>query len=205
MRVKFVTVLFSLCCIVLASSPVQAKQLLVFGDSLSSAYGVEQEDGWVALLAETIAPEHTILNASVSGEDTVTGLVRLPLVLAVAKADLVLIELGGNDGLRAYRLEQTRANLGKMIELAKDSGAAVVLVGIRVPPNYGPRYTGGFARLFPELAQEKNVAFLDLFIEDIALDPAKMQRDGIHPATIAQPEIASYVREFLQKERLLNE
>jgi acyl-CoA thioesterase-1 len=197
---KFVTVYFSVFFLALtvAVSPAHAKQILVFGDSLSSGYGITEDEGWVAKLADLLVAEHKVANASVSGEDTVTGLARLPALLELNEPDLVIIELGGNDGLRAYQLD-------KMISLAKKSGAKVVLAGIRIPPNYGPRYTQGFANLFPELAREQQVAFLNMYIEDIVLDSNKMQSDGIHPAANAQPEIANYVHEFLLEENLLNE
>ena len=206
-NMKFVTVYFSVFFLALtvAVSPAHAKQILVFGDSLSSGYGITEDEGWVAKLADLLVAEHKVANASVSGEDTVTGLVRLPALLELNEPDLVIIELGGNDGLRAYQLEKTRENLDKMISLAKKSGAKVVLAGIRIPPNYGPRYTQGFANLFPELAREQQVAFLNMYIEDIVLDSKKMQSDGIHPAANAQPEIANYVHEFLLEENLLNE
>ncbi|HAY45454.1 MAG TPA: arylesterase [Gammaproteobacteria bacterium] len=204
---KFVTVYISVLFLALtiSSSPAYAKQILVFGDSLSSGYGISENEGWVAKLAVLLEAEHQVANASVSGEDTVTGLARLPALLELNKPDVVIIELGGNDGLRAYQLEKTRDNLDKMISLAKQADVRVVLAGIRVPPNYGPRYTQGFAKLFPELAREQEVAYLDMYIENIALDPSKMQGDGIHPAAIAQPEIASYVHTFLMNENLLSE
>ena len=204
---KIVTVYINVFVLALAltTSPAYAKQILVFGDSLSSAYGISENEGWVAKLSELLAAEHQVANASVSGEDTVTGLARLPVLLELNKPDVVIIELGGNDGLRAYQLEKTRDNLDKMISLAKQAGVRVVLAGIRVPSNYGPRYTQGFAKLFPELAHEQEVPFLDMYIENIALDANKMQGDGIHPAAIAQPEIARYVHAFLVKEKLLSE
>ena len=200
---KFVTILFSV--LYLFCTPVQAKQILIFGDSLSAAYGIDPQEGWVHLLGQELTSAHTVVNASISGEDTVTGLARLPAVIEASKPDLVFIELGGNDGLRAYKLEQTRANLASMIELVREHGAQPVLAGIRVPPNYGPRYVRGFAELFPTLAAEKNVPYVDMYIEEIATDPTKVQPDGIHPVAAVQDQIMRYILDFLNKERLLEE
>jgi acyl-CoA thioesterase-1 len=174
---------------------------LVFGDSISAAYGIQRDQGWVARLAERLAagdPAWRVVNASVSGETTGGGLARLPDALAAHQPDVVVIELGGNDGLRGYPLPRIRDNLEKMVTLARDAGSAVLLVGMQIPPNYGPPYTQGFAALFREVAASHSVPLVPFLLEQVALTPALMQDDGIHPTAAAQPMLLDTVWPHLE-------
>jgi acyl-CoA thioesterase-1 len=165
-------------------------KILVVGDSISAAFGLDINRGWVQLLADRLTElEHPseVINASVSGNTTGDGLSRLPKLLETHAPDTVIIELGGNDGLRGYPLKGMRQNLTTMIDLARDSGAQVLIVGIEIPPNYGQRYTSEFRESFQRVATEKDVKLVPFILEDIALQAALMQDDGIHPTEEAQP------------------
>ena len=175
----------------------RAQRIMVLGDSLSAAYNIPLESGWVSLLASELSPTYTLINASVSGETTGGGLSRLPALLEDHKPDWVLVELGGNDGLRGFPLKLIRENLLKMGELIVDSGASPIYLGIEIPPNYGPRYTESFAKIFPEVAEIYSAAYLNLFIEDFYQSEGLLQDDGIHPTESAQPLIKDHVKEFL--------
>ncbi len=155
--------------------------ILVFGDSLSAAYGIRPEQGWVALLTQRLHSQgygYQIVNASVSGETTSGGVERLPRSLQLHRPETVILELGANDGLRGLPLGETRENLARMVGLAQAAGARVLLVGIRIPPNYGPRYTEGFARIFPELANQYHLPLVPFLLEKVALDPTRVQADS---------------------------
>lgn len=177
--------------------PVSAKQtLLVMGDSLSAAYNLPTEQGWVALTAvrmKSSHPQWRVVNASISGETTSGGLSRLPAALKQHKPALVIIELGANDGLRGLPLLQTRTNLTKMIRLSKAQGAKVLLIGIQMPPNYGPVYTKGFAAIFPELAKQEKTALLPFLLQPIALDRSYFLPDQLHPNAKGQIKIRDHV------------
>lgn len=165
------------------------KTLLVMGDSLSAGYGIDLEQGWVQLLRtklEQQAADYSVINASVSGETTTGGAARLAKLLQAHTPDLVLLELGGNDGLRGQPIKIMRNNLSKMIEMAQAAGAQVVLIGIQIPPNYGARYAQAFANIFPTLAKEYELALVPFLLEGVALNPELMQNDGIHPEASAQ-------------------
>jgi acyl-CoA thioesterase-1 len=172
-----------------AATPV----ILVFGDSLSAGYGLAHvEQGWVELLRTKLKDEGygtPVVNARVSGDTTAGGLARLPRALALHHPSIVIIELGGNDGLRALPIDQMRANLAKMIELSKASGARVLLLGMRIPPNYGPEYTAQFQHVYLDLARTENTPLVPFFMNDIALSPNLMQADGIHPNELGQPKL----------------
>lgn len=173
-----------------AAAVAQQYSILVYGDSLSAAYGMQPEQGWVALLEERLASraDHfKVINASVSGETTDGGLRRLPETLERVKPDLVILELGGNDGLRGFPLSVIRDNLRAMVHAAKEAGAEVLLVGMRIPPNYGTRYAEGFHQLYQEVADQEKVALVPFFLEQMALDPELIQNDQIHPTAAAQP------------------
>jgi acyl-CoA thioesterase-1 len=164
--------------------------VLVFGDSVSAGYGIRVEQGWVNLLAQKITQlgyGFKVINASVSGETTAGGLGRLPHTLDVQHPGILILELGGNDGLRSLPLETTRDNLDKMIQLARAQGAKVLLVGMRMPPNYGERYTSGFQNMYTDLAQQYKLPLVPFLLEKVALNPALMQADGIHPTEPAEP------------------
>lgn len=164
--------------------------LLVFGDSISAAYGMDPEQGWVHLLSERLEqefPHYQVVNASVSGETTGGGIVRLPKTLEIHQPDVIVLELGGNDGLRGYPIDKIRDNLTSMTRMAIESGAQVLLVGMVLPPNYGRRYTDAFESVFEEVAATFDVGLLPFLLEGIATSQSMLQRDGIHPKPEAQP------------------
>jgi len=172
----------------------------VFGDSLSAAYGIPQARGWVALLGERLKREHPdyiVANASVSGETTAGGLARLRQQLEAKKPGIVILELGANDGLRGLPVAEMKKNLGAMIGQAKKSGARVLLVGMKLPPNYGPDYVDAFEAAFAELAKRERVALLPFLLEGIAEKQELFQSDRIHPTAQAQPQIAERVWQAL--------
>lgn len=167
-----------------------AGTVLVVGDSISAAFGLDTRQGWVALLEKRLAEQglqHQIVNASISGDTSAGGAARLPALLTEHRPDLVILELGGNDGLRGQPPAQLQQNLAVMIDNARASGADVLLLGMRLPPNYGVRYTTAFAQVFTVLAKEKKVPLVPFFLEGVGGVPALMQNDGIHPAADAQP------------------
>lgn len=166
------------------------------GDSISAAYGIKAEEGWVALLQARLRQQgygYRVVNASVSGETTSGGLARLPRALKLHQPHVVIIELGGNDGLRGIPLTLTRSNLDAMIRQSRGVGARVLLAGMKLPPNYGARYTSEFERTFADLAREHRTAFVPFMLEDVALDPRLMQADGLHPTADAQPTMLDAV------------
>ncbi|MFU7709393.1 arylesterase [Aeromonas veronii] len=182
-------------------SSAQAQTLLVLGDSLSAGYQMQVELSWPALLNQKWQEEggkHTLLNASISGETTQGALARLPALLKEHKPDWLLIELGGNDGLRGFAPTITRQNLASMIALAKEQQTRVVLTQIQLPRNYGARYLRQFEQIFPELAQANDLPLLPFFMDDIALRPELMMNDGIHPTPAAQPQIRDKVARFME-------
>ena len=196
-----IRVLFVLSCLCGWISSAQAQTLLVLGDSLSAGYQMPAEQSWPALLNEKWQQqggEHKLINASISGETTQGGLARLPTLLAEHKPDWVLIELGANDGLRGFAPAITRANLTKMVELAKASQAKTVLTQIQLPRNYGARYLQQFEQIFPELAQANDLPLMPFFIDDIVLRPELMMNDGLHPTAAAQPQIRDRVASFIE-------
>ena len=196
-----IRVLFVLSCLCGWISSAQAQTLLVLGDSLSAGYQMPAEQSWPALLNEKWQQqggEHKLINASISGETTQGGLARLPALLEEHKPDWVLIELGGNDGLRGFAPAITRANLTKMVELAKASQAKTVLTQIQLPRNYGARYLQQFEQIFPELAQANGLPLMPFFLDDIVLRPELMMNDGIHPTAAAQPQIRDRVASFIE-------
>ena len=164
--------------------------ILVYGDSISAGYGLAVQRGWVNLLADRLREQgygFRVVNASVSGETTTGGLARLPRALATHDPQIVIIELGGNDGLRGLPLATTRSNLEAQIRLAAGDRRRVLLLGMRMPPNYGERYTSGFAATYRELARRQHVALVPFLLEGIADQPTLMQADGIHPNERGQP------------------
>lgn len=179
-----------LVCLTTASAVAnQEPIILVFGDSLSAAYGIREEQGWVTLLQEKLESEgfaHRVVNASVSGETSNGGLARLPAVLESHAPDLVILELGGNDGLRGLPLQALEENLQTMIDMIQQADAEVLLAGIQIPPNYGPRYTEPFAQIFPTLSERESLPLVPFLIDGIAQHPDLMQNDGIHPKAEAQ-------------------
>lgn len=163
--------------------------VLVFGDSLSAGYGIDVDRSWAALLQERLEEEgyeHRVVNASISGETTEGGAARIDAALGRFDPELVVLELGGNDGLRGFPPARIKDNLRTIVERVQASGAGAVLLGIRIPPNYGPRYTRAFENVYRELAQELRVPWIAFFMEGVALDDELMQDDGIHPNEKAQ-------------------
>ncbi len=178
-----------------------ARTLLVMGDSLSAAYGLAPAQGWVSLTADRIGktkPGWRVVNASISGETTAGGAARIAAELQRHKPAVIIIALGANDGLRGLPLAQTRANLEKMIKIAQAGKARVLLVGMRMPPNYGPDYTRGFEQNFSALAKQYNTALLPFLLEPIALDRNAYQADNLHPVATAQPKLRDHVWKALE-------
>lgn len=187
----------SFFCALLAAGVVNAAAtVLVFGDSLSAGYGIAVEQSWPALLAERLRREKfpmTVVNASISGETTAGGRSRLPALLAREKPAVVVLALGANDGLRGLPLDATRANLAQMARAAKTAGARVLLVGMQLPPNYGPDYTREFNAAFAAVAKREKTALLPFLLEPIALDDTAFQADRLHPTAAAQPKILDHL------------
>jgi acyl-CoA thioesterase-1 len=168
----------------------EAPTVLVFGDSLSAGYGIEVDQSWATLLQARLKEqgyEHRVVNASISGDTTEGGAARIAQAIESFSPALIILELGGNDGLRGIPPSRMRDNLRTIIETSTDSGAAVVLLGIRIPPNYGQRYIEEFDDVFRQLATELEVPWIEFFMEGVALNEEFMQSDGIHPNAIAQP------------------
>lgn len=170
--------------------------ILVLGDSLSAAYGLPLDQGWVSLLQSQISERglpYSVANAAISGDTVAGGLSRLPRLLAEYEPALVLIELGANDGLRGFPPTQIESGLVKLVEQAQSEGARVLLIGVRLPPNYGPAYTERFQRLFATVADQTGAALVPRLLSDVAEDPSLMQSDGLHPTAEAQPLILDTV------------
>ncbi len=179
-----------------ADAPANPPKLLVLGDSISAGYGIRIEEGWVALLESRLREQgygYQVVNASVSGETTTGGLARLPRALALHKPRVIVLELGGNDGLRGLPLNAIRRNLESMILAARSSGAKVLLIGMRMPANYGPQYVSGFIANYQDLAKRYATPFVPFIMEGVALDGRLMQADGIHPTAAAQRRLLDNV------------
>ena len=175
------------------AAPLQAATILVFGDSISAAYGLETGQGWVQLLQQKLdktAPgKHQVFNGSLSGETTSGGVRRLPALLAQHKPDIVIIELGGNDGLRGQSPALMEKNLRRMVTDARNAGASVILLGMKIPPNYGKAYTQAFEQVFVRVAKDSKVPLMPFFLDGVGGNAALMQRDGIHPTAAAQQKL----------------
>jgi len=162
-------------------------KILVWGDSLSAAYGIPKEKGWVNLMREKLGDKATITNGSISGETTRGGLTRLPKALKNIKPNLIILELGANDGLRGISPVITKSNLKKMIEQAQKANAKVILLGMKIPPNYGVAYSKKFEGAYNDLAEKYQLPFIPFFLEDIVTDLKLLQEDELHPTAEAQP------------------
>jgi len=170
------------------------KTILVFGDSLSAAYGLRAGEGWVTLLEKRLAGKgYRVVNASVSGETTSGGRARLPRALEQHRPDVVVLELGGNDGLRGLPVATAEANLADMIRQVRATRARLLLLGIRIPPNYGAAYTRQLDEMYARLAQRNDVPFVPFFLDGVALDDRLMQADGVHPNAAGQPRLLDNV------------
>ena len=187
---------------VFVAAPVQAAQnILVFGDSLSAGYGLAQGEGWVDLLGQRLQREklgYDVVNASISGETTLGGRNRIEAALQEHKPAVVIVELGANDGLRGSAVETTRANLIAIVAACHKAGAKVLLVGMRIPPNYGPVYTRRFEAMFAEVARQQNTSLVPFMLEGFADKRDLFQADGIHPAAQAQPRILDNIYKRLR-------
>jgi len=188
----FVAIIMSLM-----SVNLQAKSIVVLGDSISAGYGIEAGQNWVDLLREKL-DGHRIYNESISGDTSAGGLARVNHALEAYKPDLVLLELGANDGLRGLSPSSMKANLTEIIRRIRDNGADVLMLGMKIPPNYGKRYVDLFYNIYPQLAEELKVPLVPFILEDVVLDPNKMQADGLHPNTKAQPIIAEKIAAYLR-------
>ena len=174
----------------------EPQRILVVGDSLSAAYGMAQEEGWVSLLQQRLrdkGKDFVVINASITGDTTRGALARLPAALQRHQPNLVIIELGGNDGLRGFRPADLRENLRKLVDLSRAQGAQVLLLGVQLPANYGPTYRRKFHAVYAEVAESTQSALVPFFLEGVAENLALMQADGIHPAAQAQARILDNV------------
>lgn len=200
--VKAVLILISLILLSLvAISSQAASTILVYGDSLSAAYGFSTQQGWVSLMDQRLKTErlpYQVVNASISGETTAGGLSRLKQTIELQKPKVMILALGANDGLRGLPIETMQRNLNNMLELANENNIKVLLVGMRIPPNYGPQYTQAFHQTFIDLAKQFKVKLVPFLLENVAGKPALNQDDGIHPTAEAQPIILDTVWKSLQ-------
>lgn len=174
---------------------------MVFGDSLSAAYGLEEEQGWAYLLQDRLSEsgdERGVINLSVSGETTGGGWARLSDALEVYRPSIVVLELGANDGLRGLSVKRMQRNLTNMVSAARDSGAQVLMLGMRLPPSYGKRYVEAFEAVFPRVAEEQSVELMPFFLASIALNDELFQEDRLHPTAPAQPILLDEVWRFLE-------
>ncbi|MBI6618861.1 arylesterase [Pseudomonas corrugata] len=193
MRVWFLSAGLALMCMVQNAA---AGTVLIVGDSISAAFGLDTRQGWVSLLEQRLKAEgfdDKVINASISGDTSAGGLARLPTLLAAHKPELVILELGGNDGLRGQPPTQLQQNLAAMIDSSRASGAKVLLLGMQLPPNYGRRYTEAFAKVYSTLADEKQVSLVPFFLKDVGGVPGMMQGDGLHPSVAAQGKLLENV------------
>lgn len=186
-----------------AINPAAALPVVVLGDSISAAFGIARDQGWVELLGQHLQAEHqssnyNVINASISGETTGGALARLPDILKQHQPAIVIVELGGNDGLRGYPIKTFRHNLNQLVQLSQSADAKVLLTGMRIPPNYGKRYTDLFYDSYALTAQKYNVPLVPFLLKDIAVHPELMQKDGIHPKAQAQQQILQNVLSHLK-------
>lgn len=176
-------------------------KILIYGDSLSAAYGIAQQQGWPILLQKKLIAKHyqyNVINASISGETTSSGLSRLAAALDEFKPNIIILELGANDGLRGLPLKEMSQNLSAMITLSKKSKAKVLLVGMRIPPNYGPKYTASFSQTYSQLSQQHKISLVPFMLENIAAKPNLIQDDGLHPNALGQRMILDNIWPKLQ-------
>jgi acyl-CoA thioesterase-1 len=183
----------------LSLTPLSARamnNILIFGDSLSAGYGIQQNQSWPALLNDRLTATHrpyTVINASISGETTAGGLSRLPAELRRSHPTVLVIALGANDGLRGLPANEIRDNLRKMIQLAKAAGIRILLIGMKLPTNYGPDYTARFEQVFRDLAKSERVGLLPFLLAPVALDRLAFQSDGLHPTAAAQTKLLEHI------------
>jgi acyl-CoA thioesterase-1 len=180
----------------------ESPKIMIYGDSLSAAYGIPQQQGWVSLLQKKLASEHyqyEVINASISGETTSSGVSRIHNALKQVKPSIVIIELGANDGLRGLPIQAMTTNLEAIIQQSKESGAKILLVGMRIPPNYGPQYTKLFSQSYVKLSQVHEIPLVPFMLENIAAKANLIQDDGLHPNAVAQPMVLDNIWPHLKK------
>lgn len=191
-----------LLTLLVGSASANEARIVVLGDSLSAAHGILPEEGWVALLQTQLQQEkfkYQVINASISGDTTAGGAARLPALLDKYQPAIVILELGANDGLRGLPLDVMESNLNQMIQQSKSQGAKVLLIGMRLPPNYGPAYTKQFQATYAKLAQEDKIALLPFLLDGVGDNKALFQEDGLHPTAAAQSRILDNVWQALEK------
>lgn len=196
----------SLCFMVFVAWSLPAfaanPKILIYGDSLSAAYGIPQQQGWAALLKKKLAQEkftYEVINASISGETTDSGLTRLASTIKQVKPKIIILELGANDGLRGLPINNMRDNLSAMIQLCKKSGIKVLLLGMKIPPNYGVKYTEAFSQTYTQLGKQHKVALVPFMLENVAARLDLIQADGLHPNALGQPIILENIWPQLRK------
>ena len=197
MRILLFTVIVLLMPMFAIAKP---STIVVFGDSISAGYGIEVQEGWVALLNKKLIETNSnyiISNASISGETTAGGLARIDQVLTTQKPAIMLLQLGANDGLRGLSPVVMKNNLADMVRRSQKSGAKVILLAMKIPPNYGKRYIDMFYNVYPELSKELAIPMVPFLIEDVALDKELMQADRLHPNAKAQPILADKIKPYL--------
>lgn len=190
--------------VIMLAGNAHAATILVFGDSISAAYGLETRQGWVNLLQQRLdstAPgKHRVINSSLSGETTSGGVRRLPALLRLHRPDIIILELGGNDGLRGQSPALMERNLLQMVSVANDAGAKVILLGMKIPPNYGKTYTQSFEKVFTNVSRSTGSALLPFFLEGVGGNASLMQKDGIHPVAQAQKRLLDNVWPLVVRE-----
>ena len=192
--------IFSVMISLMSLSAMAEPVIVVLGDSISAGYGIDVEQAWVTLLQKKLLASkhpHRISNASISGETSAGGLARIDAVLSRDKPKVVLLQLGANVGLRGLSPVQMKANLTAIVHRSQQAGAKVLLLGMKIPPNYGKRYIDLFYNVYPQLAKELAIPLVPFLLEEVALDPNLMQADGLHPNALAQPLLANKVEPYL--------
>jgi acyl-CoA thioesterase-1 len=196
---QFIRLLITLLLCVILTLPVSAATIMVIGDSLSDAYNMPREAGWAHLLSERLGADYQVVNASISGETTAGGAHRVDDLLQRHQPQVLLVILGGNDGLRALSPGQIQTNLATIIEKGKSAGAEVALMQIRMPPNLGPAYVRRFEAIYPRLAEEHGLTLVPFFLDELFLQPGMMMADGIHPTVEAQPKMLERLYPHIEK------
>jgi acyl-CoA thioesterase I len=192
--------LFAVIVLMMPMSVMAKPVIVVLGDSISAGYGIEVEQGWVALLQKKLHEtnrDYSISNASISGDTSAGGLARIDPILSAQKPDIILLQLGANDGLRGLSPVQLKSNLAEIVHRAQKAGATVILLGMKIPPNYGKRYIELFYNVYPQLAKELDITLIPFLLEDVALDKDLMQADGLHPNAKAQSILANKIEPYL--------
>ena len=192
--------LFAVIILMMSMSAMAKPVIVVLGDSISAGYGIEVEQGWVALLQKKLHEtkrDYSISNASISGDTSAGGLARIDPILLAQKPDILLLQLGANDGLRGLSPVQMKSNLAEIVHRAQKAGATVILLGMKIPPNYGKHYIELFYNVYPQLAKELDITLVPFLLEDVALDKDLMQADGLHPNAKAQPVLANKIEPYL--------